>query len=82
MHIRGCVSTDAGTTRALCKDAAVLKVAASMRYGRIAFAVLCDGINEKMLDEIGDTVIEYDGDQPELIEDYAEDLRNLLQGGR
>jgi len=44
--------------------------------------VLCDGINEKMLDEIGDTVIEYDGDQPELIEDYAEDLRNLLQGGR
>ena len=46
MHIRGCVSTDAGTTRALCKDAAVLKVAASMRYGRIAFAVLCNGIND------------------------------------
>lgn len=43
--------------------------------------VLCDRINEKMIDEIGDTVIEYNGDVPELIEDYLEDLAGLLGGG-
>ena len=43
MRIRGCVSTDAGDGRDVCTDAAVLKVASSGRYGRIAFAVLCDG---------------------------------------
>ncbi|MBR0091154.1 MAG: hypothetical protein IJP92_05605 [Lachnospiraceae bacterium] len=43
MKIRAGVSTDTGDGRGGCTDAAVLKVASSTRYGRIAFAVLCDG---------------------------------------
>ena len=45
MDIRGCVSTDAGAHKELCSDAAVLKIATSGRYGRIGFAVLCDGLD-------------------------------------
>ena len=31
------------------------------------------------MDIIGDTVIEFAGDEPVLIEDYTEDLEELLQ---
>ena len=44
MDIRGCVTTDAGRTGENCSDAVVLKIASSGRYGRIGFAVLCDGL--------------------------------------
>ena len=40
--------------------------------------MLADGINEKMMDLIGDTVIEFSGDSPEIIEDYTEDLREMI----
>lgn len=41
--------------------------------------VLADGINDKLFDEIGDTVIEFDDqDQPQLVEDYIEDVKELL----
>ncbi len=45
---------------------------------RTQAAVLSDGINEKMMDEIGDTVIEFAGDTPTLIEDYRQDLEGIL----
>ena len=41
-------------------------------------SVLVDHINETLFDDFGDTVILFDGDQPELIEDYVEELRALL----
>lgn len=42
-------------------------------------SVLADGINDKLFDEIGDTVIEFDDhDQPQLVEDYVEDVKELL----
>ena len=41
-------------------------------------SVLVDHINEMLFDDFGDTVILFDGDQPELIEDYVEELRALL----
>lgn len=44
----------------------------------VSLSLLCDEINEKLIDEIGDTVIEFDGDVPVLIEDYIEDIRNIL----
>ena len=31
-----------------------------------------------MMDDIGDTVIEFDGDRPVIIEDYEDDLRQWL----
>lgn len=44
----------------------------------VSIALLCDEINEKLIDTIGDTVIAFDGDEPYLIEDYMEDIRELL----
>lgn len=42
-------------------------------------SVLADGINDKLFDDIGDTVIEFDDhDQPQLVEDYVEDVKELL----
>lgn len=40
--------------------------------------MLVDGINEKLFDVIGDTVIEFGGAGPELIEDYQDDLKEVL----
>lgn len=44
MQIKGCVYTDMGSRKRVNQDAVMLKVATSARYGRIAFAVLCDGM--------------------------------------
>lgn len=41
-------------------------------------SVVVDSINEKLFDEIGDAVIEFDGDTPCLVEDYLEDVREVL----
>ena len=40
--------------------------------------MLIDSINEKMMDTTGDTVIEFNGDEPELIVDYIEDIKEKL----
>ena len=41
--------------------------------------IVVDSINDKLFDEIGDTVIEFnDQDQPQLIEDYREDVNELI----
>lgn len=37
-----------------------------------------DAINEVFLDVVGDTVIEFDGAAPVLVEDYAQDVRDAL----
>lgn len=42
-------------------------------------SVLIDAINEKYFDEFGDTVIDFDGETPYVIEDYAEDLKGLIE---
>ena len=44
----------------------------------LMISMLCDDINEKMMDIIGDTIIEFNGDKPELIEDYISELQELL----
>ena len=49
-----------------------------LRQGGVMLSVLVDHINETLFDDFGDTVILFDGDQPELIEDYVEELRALL----
>ena len=63
------------------EDAAYLRalldgVPAEAPGGMPSLAV--DRINEALFDLIGDTVIEFDGDVPRIIEDYAEDVREAL----
>lgn len=40
--------------------------------------LLVDAINEALFDLVGDTVLEYGGSGPELIEDYRDDVKELL----
>ncbi len=40
--------------------------------------VLMETINEKMLDELGDTLLTDDGQGPEIIPDYLDDLKAML----
>lgn len=40
--------------------------------------IITDTINEALFDEIGDNVLECDGDNITLVEDYREDVLNLL----
>lgn len=42
-------------------------------------SLLADDINEALFDQIGDTVIEVDGDTPTLINDYREDVENCCR---
>ena len=43
-------------------------------------ALVTDTINEAFYDEIGDNILEYDGDRISLIEDYREDIAAILGG--
>ena len=42
--------------------------------------VEADAVNEALYDEIGDSVLECDGDEIALAEDYREDLLRILGG--
>lgn len=43
----------------------------------LMLSVLVDGINEKLFDEFSDSVLTQDG-RPELVEDYIEDLKEMV----
>lgn len=49
-----------------------------LRKNGVMLSVLVDRINEALFDDFSDTVILFDGDTPELIEDYAEDIAAML----
>lgn len=49
-----------------------------LKQNHLFLSVLVDGINDKLFDEIGDTVIDSDGDSAEIIEDYRPDLLEIL----
>lgn len=43
--------------------------------------IVVDEVNDKLFDEIGDTVIEFtDQDQPRIIDDYREEIKELIKG--
>ncbi len=46
-----------------------------LRNGHLFASVMVDAINEKLYDEVGDTVLETDGDNPLIVEDYIDELR-------
>ena len=49
-----------------------------LRTHRLMPAVVADSINEAFFDEIGDSILDCDGDRLSLVEDYVEDVRLLL----
>ena len=51
-----------------------------IKNARLMPAVAADTINEAFYDEIGDSVVEYDGSALTLVEDYREDLTRILGG--
>lgn len=55
---------------------------AYIKQHHLMTSILVDSINEKLIDEIGDSVIEFDeNDQPRIIEDYQEDLEDMFLKG-
>lgn len=49
--------------------------------GFASVEMLVDGINEKLFDALGDTAIEFVGDTPAIIEDYLQDVRDIVSSG-
>ena len=69
--------SEAGYLRALLeKDQAGAAKIAKEKHG--SEEMLVDAINEALFELVGDTVIEYGPDGPELIEDYREDVEGFL----
>lgn len=50
-----------------------------LREHHLMASVVADAINEKYYDEIGDSIVEYDGSELTLVEDYVEDVMQLIQ---
>ena len=49
-----------------------------VRENHLMPAVVADAINEAFFDEIGDSVVECDGDEIRVVEDYREDMIQAL----
>ena len=47
---------------------------------RLMPSLVADEINEALWEEIGDTVLTCDGDRLALVEDYTDEIRELLGG--
>ena len=45
----------------------------------LLLSVLVDSINDNLFDRFGDTVIMYNGDKPELTEDYIDELKGIIK---
>ena len=48
------------------------------RKNGIMLSVAVEEINETLFDDFGDTVIDFDGDSPIIIEDYENELKGML----
>lgn len=60
----------------LCGDATAQ--ASAIQAANTSEDLLVDAINDALFDEIGDTVIEYGANGPQLINDYREDVEGIL----
>jgi hypothetical protein len=49
-----------------------------MREAHVMPSILADEINEALMDEIGDTVLVCEDDRLSLVEDYREELAELV----
>ena len=50
-----------------------------LRSQMLPVSVAVDAINESYYDEFGDSILECDGEEIVLVEDYREDLEQMLQ---
>lgn len=50
-----------------------------VKSNRLMLSVLIDSINEKLFDMFCDTVLIFEGDKPELIEDYKDELKEIIR---
>ena len=55
-------------------------VADLIRSGHLMPSVVADTINEAVFDEIGDNVLMCDGEEITLVEDYREELEQIIEG--
>lgn len=55
--------------------------AGSARSSGYIPSVLADSINEKLFDQFGDTIIDFSEDIPQIVEDYLEEMRTLIENG-
>lgn len=46
-----------------------------LKEAHLLVTVAADAVNEKLFEEFGDSVIIFDGDDPVIVEDYAEELK-------
>ncbi|MDE7294068.1 MAG: TerB N-terminal domain-containing protein [Oscillospiraceae bacterium] len=44
----------------------------------LMLSVICEAINEKLFDEIGDTVIDFEGEKPCITPDYIDDVKGTI----
>ena len=54
-------------------------VEAALKSAHLMPSVVADTINEALFDEIGDNVLECDGDTITLVEDYREDILQCME---
>ena len=52
---------------------------AAARSSGVMLSVAADRINDALFDYFSDTVIEFDGDVPSVIEDYADELKGMFE---
>ncbi len=50
-----------------------------LKSGGVMLSVLADSVNDKLFDRFGDTVLDFDGDKPLLIEDYEDELKGIIK---
>lgn len=80
---------EAGCGRAPARDAflrALLdgdapRAAAAARGAGTSVDLLADAVNEELFDAVGDTVVEFAAEGPRIVEDYREDIEELLSHG-
>ncbi len=58
-----------GDHQAICRETGIIP------------SVMADNVNERLFDIIGDTVIEFIGDSPQIVEDYKDDLKTFIENG-
>ena len=54
------------------------RVAESAREAGTTVDLLADAVNEALFDALGDTAVEFDANGPHIVEDYREDIEELL----
>ena len=52
--------------------------AARQAVGAGMFSLMADSVNEKLFDKLGDAAVEFEGETPQLVEDYRPDIEALL----